>query len=101
MWFCLRTCKFGYIYVDIDGPNKGKSTLGIDLFQFNIDINRNSIHPSSYSGFGYCFYEGLGCADWVIKTGSMDYLNTSIDSEYGSATCKNGHVLSFDAPFCK
>ena len=30
---------FGYVIVDIDGPNKGYNTVGIDIFYFDLSPN--------------------------------------------------------------
>ncbi|MBQ3311033.1 hypothetical protein IJG72_03045 [bacterium] len=96
----------GQIYVDIDGPNKGKNTWGIDLFKFV--VTSNGIEP--YGGGDwwtnedkreYCFYRGEECAAWVINTGNMDYVDASHTSDDDAGVCKNGHQLTIEEPSCK
>ncbi len=87
----------GHIAVDIDGPNRGKSISGIDMFEFI--ITKDSIIP--YGGVDrwndtnikpYCFNTGHECAAWVINAGNMDYLDTD-----STGKCKNSNkTLSVD-----
>ena len=97
----------GQIYVDIDGPNKGKNTHGIDIFRFN--VTTNGIYPGGGGSYwsddnlkAYCFYYGYACAEWVIRNGNMDYLNTvKATSNSNSGVCKNGKQLSTTVSSCK
>ena len=96
------------IFVDIDGPNKGKNTYGIDLFSFI--VTTDGIYPRGGGGYWnddkmkvYCFYYGTDCAAWIINTGNMDYIDASRgnNSGEGSGICKNGHQLTIAEPSCR
>ncbi|MBQ3310955.1 hypothetical protein IJG72_02655 [bacterium] len=94
-----------FIYVDIDGPNKGKNTWGIDLFAF--DITKEGIKPVSGGSYWTdshiksgnekdfwfdCFKYGQKCTAWVINTGNMDYLDADENGK-----CKHSNkTLSVD-----
>ncbi len=96
----------GYIRVDIDGPNKGKNTEGIDIFNF--DLTKDGILPTG-GGSSWvdniikngCFYQGHYCAAWVISNGNMDYIDASHTSAHDAGVCKNNHQLSIAEPSCK
>ena len=97
----------GYIYIDIDGPKKGKNILGIDWFGFV--ITKNGIQPSGGGNWwndekmkDNCFSGGdvyganTSCTAWVINTGNMDYLDASHD-ESDAGKCKHSNkTLSID-----
>ena len=97
----------GYVDIDIDGPNKGENTFGVDIFAFV--LTSDGIHP--YSGEVYwtdsdlkefCFYQGNGCAAWVINTGNMDYLDASHTSSSDAGVCnKSDKQLSTTVTSCK
>ena len=84
---------YGYIDVDIDGPNKGASTYGKDIFEFELSANEG-VYPSG--GVSYtdammtseCYKYGIVCAAWVVKHGNMDYLK--VDK---SGKCPNGKTV--------
>ena len=76
-----------YIYVDIDGPNKGKNRCGADVFTFTIYVGEalatsegmknsqlipNSISPNNWTG-DYDLHKNFETA-WVIQNGNLDYL---------------------------
>ncbi len=79
---CFVAC---YAYVDIDGPNKGESTVGKDIFCFGIDDNKGIV---PYGG-GYQNYtdadcikkKDISCTSWVINYGNLDYLKTGTDGK--------------------
>ncbi len=85
----------GEIYVDIDGPNKGKNIFGVDIFAFV--VTSDGIYP--YGGGScwtdsiiksFCFYFGDGCTAWIINTGNMEYLNTvTATTTSDGGVCKN------------
>ncbi|MBQ3310708.1 type II secretion system protein [bacterium] len=98
----------GFLFTDIDGPNKGKNSLGTDLFVFS--ITKNGIRPSgggtnwTNNNIKSCAYSGSYCAEWVIRNGNMDYLDTDhiqgmADADKG--ICKNGKQLSTTVSSCK
>ena len=91
----LSVC--GLVYVDVDGPNKGKHAWGNDLFQFFITKDKGVVPsggPGTYSGdsrnsisevVGY----GHGATWWVINMGNMDYLKCPEKLNYtDKTTCK-------------
>ena len=81
--------RIDHIKVDIDGPNKGKTQYGNDIFDFSIydeisanqqGTNSNQIYPSrnpsSWTG-DYekeASYHGNYATAWVIENGNLDYL---------------------------
>lgn len=86
---------------DIDGPNKGSSIFGKDIFFFTIvrdssptelmpDLNGEVSKP-----YENCFLAGL-CTKWIINNGNMDYLKADT-----SGKCPNGKVLSETVTSCK
>ena len=88
---------FGRIYVDIDGPNKGPTKEGIDLFTFWIaddDNNNYNVEYFLYNGRGTGNleppYDILG---WIILNGNMDYLKATLTS--GTYKCPNGKTLNW------
>ena len=70
----------GRIYVDIDGPNKGKNTLGMDIFVFVFDENNGVIPygPHKYNSWDQANAnerkQGGYAAWWIIDNDNMDYL---------------------------
>lgn len=106
------------IYVDIDGPNKGSSTLGKDLFDFWIFSPNSSAMGSQIASthswqlltaspaggntmlidktdLSSNFSSGLGLATWVLQNDNMDYLKAT------NGKCKNNTVLSWTNRSCK
>ena len=99
----------GRIDVDIDGPNKGKNTQGVDIFTFI--VTSDGIYPYGGGSYWndsnikyYCFYNGGGCTAWIINTGNMEYLNTvTATTTSNGGVCKNDStkVLSTTVTSCK
>lgn len=106
------------IFVDIDGPNKGSSTAGKDLFDFWIFSPNSSGLGSQIAstqswqlltdspGGGNTmlidktdlssnFSSGRGLATWVLQNDNMDYLKAT------NGKCKNNTVLSWTNRSCK
>lgn len=82
---------FGYAAtLDIDGPNKGSSTLGKDLFIFYLTDNSVKTISDINGNYDDCFSTGY-CAGWVINFDNMDYLK--VDS---SKKCKNNTSIILD-----
>ena len=86
-----------YIYIDIDGPNKGKNIYGIDLHQFDLSNGQFSIPVASsflfplevcFNGGGYGLPLYSTCTSWVLHFDNMDYLQTS-----NGNTCSNGGTI--------
>lgn len=96
--------------VDLDGPNKGASTLGKDLFTFYISSSgmgegRNWTLTTDPTANGLTsvadltsnFKTGAYLATWVIQNDNMDYLKAT------EGKCKNNtsRVLSWTNTSCK
>ena len=88
---------YGAVYVDIDGPNKGKNTIGYDMFDFS--ITDQGIFPSNtqYNIEDYRGEDGpcgnvahdYYCTAWVIINGNMDYLKCYDELTWnGKTSCK-------------
>ena len=87
-------------YVDIDGPNKGASTLGKDIFYFKVANNTNYLAPNSYTNFASYLTElkkqGATASGWIINCDNMDYLK--FDS---NGKCPNNVTVNETNPSCK
>ena len=64
------------ILVDINGPNKGPSTIGRDLFRFF--LTKNGLYPGGACNETWfvdddCSTYGQGCASKVLLEGAMNY----------------------------
>lgn len=96
--------------VDLDGPNKGASTLGKDIFTFYISSWGNGegrnwtliTDPmidglTSVADLTSYFKTGKYLATWVIQNDNMDYLKAT------EGKCKNNtsRVLSWTNTSCK
>ena len=81
---------FGCIWVDIDGPNKGKNKDGNDKFIF--DVTDQGIYPEGLSenDLSQCFNNGY-CTRWVVEKGNMDYLKAD-----NSGKCKNNNSITLN-----
>ena len=93
----------GSIEVDIDGPNKGSTTMGKDVFPFDLDDSDNGfIQPfgADYTYSNILTYakpngKGTSATYWVINYDNMDYLK--LDS---SGKCPNGKSPTQSNPRC-
>ena len=84
----------GLLFVDIDGPNKGKNQGGHDIFAF--DLTNEGVIPlkdtaSDSMPLGSCGGSAgsTGCTAWVIEMGNMDYLKLNDNK------CPNGTTLDW------
>ena len=90
------------IYIDIDGPKKGKHKIGHDIFNF--EIENGQLNPVRMSSFWGCVrtnapsiqYYGNCTSGWVIDYDNMDYLLLN-----SSGYCPNGTAPSAQNPRCK
>ena len=82
-------------FVDIDGPNKGKNSMGEDVFMFR--ITDGDISPCrSFEQPKQCF-KYHDCGKWVIENGNMDYLKAD-----SNGNCNNSDVtLNETVTSCK
>ena len=89
-------------YIDVDGPQNGKSLYGIDQFMFS--ISNNQITPSYLSDcsdsfsqlISYLYSTGYCQAYWIIEYDNMDYLKFTD----ANGTCDNGNVVTESNPSC-
>ncbi len=78
-----------FIWVDIDGINKGKNNAGFDNFGFL--LTNDGVIPEGCDGsmlMASGRYDNATC--WIIQNGNMDYLKT--DSQ---GKCPNGTTLDW------
>ena len=78
-----------FIWVDIDGINKGKNNAGFDAFGFF--LTNDGVIPEGCDGsmlMASGRYNNATC--WIIRNGNMDYLKT--DSQ---GKCPNGTTLDW------
>ena len=83
-----------WVFVDIDGPNKGQFKRGVDVFKFSVN-QEEGVYYDSWSGkikaafcVGYCPDCDSTCEGWIIRYGNMDYLKADSNGK-----CPNGIVL--------
>ena len=82
------------IYVDIDGPNKGKTKEGSDLFTFWVNKNGYNYSVEYFHGgdsTGNLTYQDL--LGWVILNDNMDYSKATLTSV--TYKCPNGKTLNW------
>lgn len=86
----------GNLFVDIDGPNKGKNEAGKDKFKFY--ITESGIVPMEAEGdINNCLkYKSDDCSGWIIQNGNMDYLKADSNGK-----CPNNVQLSSSNTSCK
>ena len=83
------------IFIDIDGPNKGRNQEGNDIFDFTILLQDDSgqkalqLTPSAQPDM----WTGSGDSDnyytaWVIKNENLDYLKCSGLNWETKTSCK-------------
>ena len=81
------------IYVDIDGPKKGKNTWGIDAFY--LAITKEGIKPAAHDSEYLTRYingitlHGLSAGQWIMDFGNMDYVYAYHDTYNNAGICKN------------
>ena len=84
---------FCRIRVDIDGPNKGKTQVGSDIFDFSINhttgTEKNILIPSAAPNMwtGNNDYSNYETA-WVIKNDNLDYLKCDNLNWETKTSCK-------------
>ena len=84
-----------YIYVDIDGPQKGSATASKDIFAFSISSN-GEILPVGDLDFAEgsllscgCFVNGgVECTMWVVQNENLDYLKCADKLTENKTSCK-------------
>ena len=90
----VHTCSM--VYVDINGPNKGKNKKGIDIFHFGI-TDENGISANYWNDggdisdeTGYCMSDKSAeeCTWWVFEYGNLDYLKADEDGK-----CNDSNII--------
>ena len=79
----------GWIYLDTNGPDKGKYNPGVDTFILGFDDNYRLWPSDLKDGFVQYMNNNHGrcydyCGQWIMDNGNMDYLD--IDNQ---GRCKN------------
>ena len=99
----IKECSI--IYIDIDGPNKGKNKKGYDIFNFA--LVPEGIYPGGENDYEdmesfiseLCYDEywarGFSASYWIVNYGNLDYLKA--DEE---GVCPNGTQLSETVTSC-
>ena len=85
----------GKIYVDIDGPKKGKKQMGKDRFRFSVtkrglDYDYTSEYLTDEKALSSCLDNGWQCERWIMQNDNMDYLKAD-----KTGKCPNGRVLNW------
>ena len=81
------------IFADIDGPDKGSSQIGKDIFTYSFSIEGGQLqftHDDFSSYLTSCSGTGGGwstCTAWVIENDNLDYLKLK------NGKCPNGKIL--------
>ena len=87
------------IEVDIDGPNKGPSVYGKDIFRFLVSDSgiTTECHDKTFSYMLQLLKaDGMCASDWVINYDNMDYLKLK------GGKCPNGRTTPTEQnPSCK
>ena len=79
------------IFVDIDGPNKGKKGYGRGIFTFLLDNNKGVTIPDAAPAMSNLLSttsNGTEAAYWVVMFDNMDYLKT----KDASGNCSSSSV---------
>ena len=93
----VKSDNVSYVFIDVDGPNKGAHTISKDVFGFEIDNNTGEIIPRGQhllsQGVNYltceCFNDGnSACTAWVLQYDNMDYLKCPNKLSDTNTTCK-------------
>ena len=89
----------GGAFVDIDGPIKGSTQYGKDIFLFQ--LADNDFVPMRKNEFSSYLTEltigsGFSASGWIIDYDNMDYLKLTKDSK-----CPNGKTPTEQNPRCK
>ena len=87
-FLCEET--FCRVVVDLDGPQKGYNTYGIDIFDFNIEdtkVNDGDISMDEAPAKCYAGQTPYACTAWVLRYSNMDYRKCSSTLNSTSTSC--------------
>ena len=82
------------VYVDINGPLKGKNQYGKDLYTFNLSDSLGLIPYIDATSFddavSYCMNSknGNSCTWWVLEYGNLDYLKADENGK-----CNDSNII--------
>ena len=93
LWYYDNAFSSGRIRVDIDGPKKGQTRIGSDIFNFTIGFDgTNNLSPSAgnYEENGpFDTSSSENYAKWVIEFENLDYLKCADKLNWQTQiTCK-------------
>lgn len=99
--------EYGWMHVDIDGPNRGKNQFGEDIFTLAVSDDGRSIvgnqekAPANQQSFERLLSacktgSGVWASTWVLRYGNMDYKKVN-----SSGKCPNGTTPTESNPRCK
>ena len=86
-WYYIGDLCFDEIWVDIDGPGKGKNKGGEDIFRFQVSDKLGLIPLKDDISYGsevqHCVdnKDAYECTWWVFEFDNMDYLKTDSDGK--------------------
>ena len=95
----------GTIIVDIDGPNKGESTFGKDIFNFVVTMD--GVFPFgggtlwTDDGIKAICFQNSDCGAWILNNGNMDYIDASHESSTAGKCNNSDKTLSITVTSCK
>ena len=85
--FMYDVSQYCSIYVDLDGPNKGKNRAGEDRFVFY--ANKNGVFPWDLESDRSGNFESYDVDVWAIENDNMDYLKCADELNWETKrTCK-------------
>ena len=87
MGFRVHSAKYWVICVDIDGPKKGRSRYGEDIFAFLYFNDNSTLVPEGENSSNQTCRSD-DCAAWILQFGNMDYLKAD-----ESGKCKNSSIV--------
>ncbi len=85
---CFIAC---WIYVDIDGPNKGEGLYGKDIFGFSVTEDKQGGIAPLGTDSNCLKYKNFNCTHWVINHENFDYLKADANGK-----CINNNSIILD-----
>ena len=85
---------FDYLTVDINGPNKGKNSMGYDVFPFLVSDKLGVSAPVDYDSAEDLADTCIGgdryyCTYWVLEYGNLDYLKADANTH----KCNDSNII--------
>ena len=84
---------YNNLFIDINGPSKGKNQLGVDIFKFSVSDSLGVFAPKMYDDDIYnvsnCLYlKSDVCTWWIIDYGNLDYLKADTNGK-----CNDSNIV--------